>query len=228
MYTNILNSAAPLPLALEKANRMEHKSLNLSLHCVFVGPSPDLIGCLRWYSVHSISKRRLPGTGTTVGVWETGKWHSFDNRLGKKQTKCTAWFPDLLRLQILIPCSTPKWRGKALEIASLGMMSEGNTLCIDHLSAPSKTDTATQSTYEGTSLLHKQQTWKFKSLNCLHVTHFVTTLCRCKMHSSQKILNSSTNFWNCVKWLCFLSQKTMLLLILILINTKMHHADMLE
>ena len=109
-------------------------------------------------SVHSISKRRLPGTGTTVGVWESCKRHSIGNRLGKKQTKCTAWFPDLHRLQILIPCSTPKWWGKALEIASLGMMSEGNTLWIDHLSAPSKTDTATQSTYEGTSLLHKQQT----------------------------------------------------------------------
>ena len=42
-----------------------------------------------------MSKSRLPGIGTTVGVWGSGKQHSLVNRLSWKQTKYTAWFPGL-------------------------------------------------------------------------------------------------------------------------------------
>ena len=63
------NSATLLPLALEKVNHGAH-IFRLSQHCVFVGPSLHLLGCLQGntLSKHSMSKRRLPGIGTTVGV----------------------------------------------------------------------------------------------------------------------------------------------------------------
>ena len=36
---------------------MKHKSLHLSQHCVFVGPSLDLLGCLRQYSVQILHEQ---------------------------------------------------------------------------------------------------------------------------------------------------------------------------
>ena len=46
------NCAALLPLPT-----MEHKFLHYTQHCVFVGPSLDLFGCLRWYSVQVLHEQ---------------------------------------------------------------------------------------------------------------------------------------------------------------------------
>ena len=61
------NSAALLPLALEKTNHGAHI---FALESRFVGPSLDLLGYLRRYSVQVLHEqgRRLPEIGTTVGV----------------------------------------------------------------------------------------------------------------------------------------------------------------
>ena len=50
------NSAALLPWLLRRPT-MEHKSLHLSQHCVFVGPRLDLLGYLRRYSVQILHEQ---------------------------------------------------------------------------------------------------------------------------------------------------------------------------
>ena len=63
-YTNILHTQLlPPPILLHsflwllRKPTMEHKSSHLSQHCVFVGPSLDLVGCLRRYSVQILHEQ---------------------------------------------------------------------------------------------------------------------------------------------------------------------------
>ena len=103
----------PPPIVLLSSfGTWEGQSLHLNQHCVFVGPSLDLLGCLRWYSVEIVHEHEEDTRiGTAVRVSESGKQHCLGNRQGWKctlQVKYTAWFPGLTWLQILIACSIPK------------------------------------------------------------------------------------------------------------------------
>ena len=86
-YTTIQHTR-PLP-----PPTLLHSSLRLMRR-----PTMDHKSCskywLAWLSIkgntlvskYSMSKRRLPGIGTTVEIWVSGKQHSLVNRLGWKQT----------------------------------------------------------------------------------------------------------------------------------------------
>ena len=73
---------------------MEHKSLHLSQHCVFVGPSLDLLGCLRqhtvqifheqeitrdWNNCRSLRKWQMTQSWKQAGL-EANKMHSLVSR----------------------------------------------------------------------------------------------------------------------------------------------------
>ena len=65
-YTTIQHTQLfPPPILLHSSlwllrrSTMEHKSLHLSQHCVFVGPSLDLLGCLRQHTVQIFHEQEI-------------------------------------------------------------------------------------------------------------------------------------------------------------------------